>query len=287
MKNRTDKTGMAKNHSAKNGQPKANFRYSSYYLDVPLQEGRVFDLFEPASITLDTAVFFVHGGGWIGGSRTIFHKIMEAMNNRGYLCASTDYRLKGVSAFEQLQDIREAYDAFVTLLKQKKRPLKIAVYGSSAGSHLASLLVCADPGECGENCRLSNKWVKPAYGILHATLHDFLPREWMMPQVWSGMQRAAGAPYELDPDRYEKLSLKNFIRKTNPPLFFIEAEYEHLFPSKYTLEFVKKHRKWKIMSHWKVYSGMEHGFFYELVRKAQLEAFEDICAFLEGKLKTL
>ena len=264
-----------------------NHFFTSCYLDSPLREGRVFDVFEPETVTRDTALFFVHGGGWHAGSRTTYHKIMEAFNVRGYLCASADYRLKGASAFEQLQDIREAYDRYVALLKGKKRPLRLAVCGSSAGAHLASLLLCAAPGECGEACRLENDWVKPVRGILLSTPHDFLPWEGMMPQTWSAMQSAAGAPYDREPERYERLSLKNYLRTDNPALFFAEAEQEHLFFSEYTLDFVKKHREWGIPSHWKVYSRMEHGFFYELVRKAQLEAFADICSFLEGNLKTI
>ena len=262
-------------------------KYTSYYLDFPLVYGRGFDIFEPQNPTRETAVFFIHGGGWNSGSRTEFHKIMEALFQRGYLTASTDYRLSGVTVFDQLQDVREAYDRFVTVLKQKNRPLKTAVLGSSAGAHLASLLLCANPGECGEKCNFENDWVKPCRGILQATPHDFLHRENMMPQFWAQMQKAAGVPYALDAERYERLSLKNYIREDNPVLFFMEAGLEHLFPSEYTLELVRKQRDMGIPSQWKVYRGMEHGFFYELVRKGQLEAFEDACAFLEGALKTL
>ena len=263
-----------------------NHKFQSYYLDKPLVKGRVFDIFEPEQITRDTAVFFVHGGGWHAGSRSFAHEFMEKLNDRGYLTASTDYRLNGVTAFDQLQDIREAYDRFVTFLKQKKRPLKIAVFGESAGSHLASLLLFAEPGECGEVNHLENEWVKPHQGILHATPYDFLHWEGMMPQFWATIQGVAGAPYEKDPERFERLSLKNYVRKNNPQTFFIEAELEHLFPSEYTLEIAKRHRAMGIQSHWKVYHRVEHGFFYELKRKAQLEAFEDFCLFLEDKLQT-
>jgi acetyl esterase/lipase len=262
-------------------------KFMSYYLDSPLVSGRAFDVFEPEGTPRDTAVFFIHGGGWTGGTRVHYHKIMEALNRRGYLTASTDYRLGGVTALDQLRDVREAYDRFITLLKQGNRPLKVVVYGGSAGAHLASLLLCAEPGECGEKCELENPWVKPAGGILQATPDNFLHKEWMMPQFWAKMQSVAGVPFEKDPQVYERLSLSRYIRPDNPPLFFIEAELEHLFPSEYTLEFARKHRTWGIPSHWKVYEKMEHGFFYELVRKAQLEAFEDICAFLEETLKTL
>ena len=123
-------------------------KFYSYYLDCPLVPGRIFDVFEPEKITKDVSLFIVHGGGWRLGSRTGFHSIMEAFCNEGYVVASTDYRLYANDAFEQLSDVRAAYDRFVSVLKEKNLPLKVAVYGESAGAHLASLMVCAEPGEC-------------------------------------------------------------------------------------------------------------------------------------------
>lgn len=261
--------------------------FETYYLDRPLVKGRVFDLHIPENVTKDTAVFIVHGGGWRAGSRTGFHEIMEALGNRGYIVASTDYRLDAKDAFMQLSDIREAYDRFVTILKELGRPLRIAVHGSSAGAHLGSLLLCADPGECGDVCRLENEWVKPCGGMLQATPADFLPYEAMMPQFWATMQGIAGAPYDKEPGRYERLSLKNYVRADNPPIFFMEAQREHLFPSEYTLEIARRQRAMGVRSHWKVYKDVEHGFFFELKRRAQIEAFEDVCKFMEGELETL
>lgn len=261
------------------------YKYESYYLDYPMVIGRVFDVFEPEEVTKDVALFIVHGGGWRGGSREKFHKIMNAFNERGYIVASTDYRLNAKDAFEQLSDIRAAYDKFVSILKEKNRPLKIAVYGESAGAHLASLMICAAPGECGETNELVNEWVKPCMGMFQSTPASFLHWEGMQPGFWSIMEGIAGAPYEEDPERYERLSLKNYINETNPPIFFLEAELEHLFPHDETLEFVKKHRDAGIKSYWKCYSRVEHGFFHDLNRKAQLEALDDLCLFMDGKLE--
>lgn len=257
--------------------------FNSYYLDSPLVRGRIFDVFEPEEITRDTAIFIVHGGGWRAGSRESFHEIMQAYNQRGFLAVSTDYRLSGVTAFEQLGDLRASYDRFISLLKQKNRPLKIAVYGESAGAHLASLLICAAPGECGETSLLENEWVRPAFGLLQATPATFLPWEDIFPQIWNAMQDIAGASYEADPERFRHLSLDRYIHSGNPPLFFLEAENEHMFPSSMTLELVKKHNALGIPSRWKVYKNMEHGFFYSLNRRQQREAFEDILLFLQGK----
>ncbi len=257
--------------------------FNSCYLDSPLVRGRIFDVFEPEEVTQDTAIFIVHGGGWRAGSRESFHEIMQACNQRGFLAASTDYRLSGVTAFEQLGDLRASYDRFISLLKQKNRPLKIAVYGESAGAHLASLLICAAPGECGETNHLENEWVRPAFGLLQATPATFLPWEDIFPQIWNAMQDIAGASYESDPERFRRLSLDRYIHSGNPPLFFLEAENEHMFPSSMTLELVKKHNALGIPSRWKVYKNMEHGFFYSLNRRQQREAFEDILLFLQGK----
>ena len=263
------------------------YHISTHYLDYPLKIGRVFDLFEPETVSKTVAIFIVHGGGWRHGSRTAFHKIMEAFCEQGFIVASADYRLDARDAFCQLKDIREAYDKFVSILKEKNRPVKIAVYGESAGAHLASLLVCAKPEECGETVDLENKWITPYAGILQSTPVSFIPYESMMPSVRAVMESIAGAPYEKDPDRYERLSLKNYINDKKPPVFFLEADREDMFMPEYTLEIVKKHRKYGINSQWKIYKDMEHGFFFELKRNAQKEAFNDICAFLDGTFVSL
>lgn len=263
-----------------------NHQYQSYYLDKPLVYGRAFDIFKPENITKDTAVFFVHGGGWNAGTRTSYHVLMQELNERGWLCASTDYRLSGVTAFDQIADIRESYDCFVTYLKENGRPLKLAVCGESAGAHLASMVAFADPGECGEKCSLRNEWIKPCQAILQATPYDFLHWEGMMPQFWRQMQAIAGKPYAQDPERYERLSLRNYVRQDNPQTFFIEAGLEHLFPSEDTRKIAEAHRGLGIRSHWKVYPRIEHGFLYELKRRMQINAFEDLCKFLDGTLTT-
>ena len=105
--------------------------------------------------------------------------------------------------------------------------------------------------------------------------------------MWGRTQEMAGVPYDEDPEPCERLSLKNFVREDNLPIFFIEAEPENMFYSEHTLKVAKQHLQMGIQSHWKVYHLMEHDFFYELRRKGQKDAFRDICLFLEDKLETL
>ena len=259
-----------------------DYTINSYYLDKPLIKGRGFDVFMPKEKARDTAIFIVHGGAWRYGSRTSFHGIMEAFCERGYIVASTDYRLNAKDALEQLKDVREAYAAFLALLRDGGYPTDVAVYGESAGAHLASLLAFADPSECGEDYTLDG-YVKPRLAMLQATPYGFTKADVLPDNIWKSMVDIAGVEYEKDPQKYERLSLRNYVRADNPPTFFLEAELENMFPSDKTKLIFKRHRELGIRSKWKVYSGMEHGFFYELSRAGQQDAFRDICEFIENR----
>ncbi len=255
------------------------YTFQSIYFDHPIVKGRVLDIFEPLDGTVkkDSTLFIVHGGGWRGGSRDKFHEIMGVLAARGYTVCSTDYRLNAKDAFEQIKDIREGYMIFVDYLRSQNRPVKIFVYGESAGSHLASMLVCSD-------LEMVENWVKPAGGIFHATPCSFVPWEGMMDGAGSMMRSIAGVDYQSHPEVYEKLSLTNHISADDPQIFFIEAELEHMFFPEYTLREAHRLRQFGVPVYWKMYRNMEHGFLYTLNRAGQREALEDIVLFMEGKL---
>ena len=263
-----------------------NHLFQSYYLDRPLVKGRVFDVFEPEEITKDTAVFFVHGGGWTGGVKERFHEIMQAYCERGFICATAGYRLLPltggkITAVDQLADVRECYDGFVSILKEKNIAPEIAVFGSSAGAHRASLLICALPGECGDKPALKNAWVRPVCGMVQATPASFEPWPERVPSIWCSVERAVGDKFEKAPEKFRRLSLCNYIKEDNPPIFFMEAGNETLFPGHYNKALLEKHLAWGIPSEMKVYKFAEHGFFYDLSRPIQHEAFEDIFNFVK------
>jgi len=260
-------------------------RYQSCYLDSPIKPGRVYDLFVPPKITRDVAVFFVHGGGWRAGTRTCHHNFCELLNNLGYVCATTDYRLH-VSAFEQLKDIREAYDDFVSWLKANGRPLRIAVHGSSAGAHLGGLFAVTKPGQVpGEPAAaLDNAWVIPECAALQATPVTFEPWDDIFPHVWVSMQDVAGKPWSEAPELYRALSIREYLAPDNPRIFFMEAECEHMFPAALNRQFMERQKALGIPSVMRHYALAEHGFFYCLERHCQKQAWQDFLAFLENKL---
>jgi len=257
-------------------------QFASYYLDSPLQTERIYDVFMPENVTREIAVFIIHGGGWRAGSRSRhFHGLMEELNNRGYIAASTDYRLN-VTPAEQLADVRESYLHFTRVLKESGRPVKIAVYGSSAGAHLGSLLTCARPGECGDDFPAEG-WIEPVCGVFQSCPASFEPWEDIFPGSWDSMRSVVGVPYEKDPEPYRKLSLNRHVRPGNPPIFFLAAEMEHMFPNGQIIELAGKMNAMGNRALVKIYPRVEHGFLYSLERWQQREAFEDCLRFVDGK----
>ena len=259
------------------------FQLVSHYLDSPIRTGRIYDMFVPEKIQHDTAIFLIHGGGWRNGSRTGYHTpVMEKFANMGYLIGTTDYRLN-VTAAEQLKDCRDAYMHFVNELKKMGRPLKIAAYGSSAGAHLCSLLAVAKPGASGEDFPADAEWVEPECTILQSCPMSFEPWEEIFPHVWTAMQSAAGVPYDKNPEVYRKLSLDHHLHPGMPRVFFMEAEWEHMFWPHQKVSLAKKIASLKNDVIVKIYKNMEHGFFFNFDRPHQREAFDDFVKFIEGE----
>lgn len=265
-----------------------SYRFESYYLDDPIQAGRALDLFLPETITRDLALFFVHGGGWTGGGRANYHAIMRGFNARGYVCASADYRLAGESIHlhEQLTDLRHAYDCFTGLLLERGLPLNIVTHGSSAGAHLAALISLAAPGACGEplahaGCEPRHDWVRPRGMVLQAAPARFDPWEDIFPHIWSAMQKAVGAPYAAHADLYRKFAPIEHVDAAAPPLFYMHAENEHMFPLRYLEDFQRRMEAQGRRCVLKTYTNAEHGFFYDLTRRQQREAFADMLGFLD------
>jgi acetyl esterase/lipase len=262
-----------------------SYSFTSTFLDDPINTSRVIDIFEPVGEVEPTAMFFIHGGGWRGGTRSCFHKIMKAYADRGFCCASTDYRLSEVNIFDQIADVRHAYDYFVSYLKKQGRPVKILVIGSSAGAHLSALLTLAAPGECGDplmvgDYKYQNEWIKPTGVALQACPVTFVPWEEIFPQGWDSMQDIVGTPHDEAPELYKKVSPANHVKKDSPAVFFLEAENEHMFPRRLTMRMVDLLISNGVKSRCKVYRNAEHGFFYDLTRRRQEEAFIDIIDFI-------
>jgi acetyl esterase/lipase len=101
------------------------------------------DFYAPAGAGPFPALVAVHGGGWQGGARSAFQYWGPYLAERGYALFAISYRLarKGQKMFPQaVSDVLAAVQ-FVRASAQKLKvePERIALFGASAGAHLAAL----------------------------------------------------------------------------------------------------------------------------------------------------
>lgn len=73
-----------------------------------------------------------------------------------------------------------------------------------------------------------------------------------------------------------------YLNKNSCPVFHLAAANEHMFPIEYAEAFVLAQNKLGVKGKFKVYGNAEHGFFYDLTRRQQKEAFHDIINFIES-----
>jgi acetyl esterase/lipase len=95
-------------------------------------------------------VLYLHGGGWRVGTRTDRENVRTIpLAERGFIVASSDYRLSGAANFPApLNDARQAlhwlHEHAGNFGGDRDR---IAVSGGSAGAHLAALLALSGPND--------------------------------------------------------------------------------------------------------------------------------------------
>lgn len=107
-----------------------------------------YDLFfSPDVPARDTAVVYLHGGGWNSGNPSMFHFIGQFFAQAGYPCLMPGYRLAPRHRFPaQIEDVCAGYAAGLAHLEALGvSARRVVVVGSSAGAHLGALL-CYDAG---------------------------------------------------------------------------------------------------------------------------------------------
>ncbi len=117
---------------------------------VPYAQGKaaplLADMYLPRESGLRPAIVFIHGGGWVGGSRTGWHELIAPFAQQGYVGMAIDYDLSPAVRFPSaLQECKEA----VRWLRAHASeyhvdPKRIAVAGGSAGGELAALVALTD-----------------------------------------------------------------------------------------------------------------------------------------------
>lgn len=216
---------------------------SSQRLDLYLPE-------KPSDKPLPLLVW-VHGGGWLGGSKS--ENPGAALTARGqYASASVEYRFSDKAVFPaQIQDCQAA----VRFLRANSRkynvdPDRIGVWGGSAGGHLAALLGTAGGADAfpkiGGNDGQSDR--------VQAVIDIFGPADFAAVRRQVAADKSVKNIFNLDDmsSPYAKLfgaipgqrveleksaSPVTFVSKDDPPFLIIHGTADTLVPYAQSTEF--------------------------------------------------
>ena len=230
-------------------QEKSFIRYRSIsYLKHDEQTDLLCDLFVPEGKGPFPAILMIHGGAWRSGTKLQMKWHAESAARNGFVAMSINYRHAPRYKWPaQIEDCREAVR---WMLKNADRyridRKKIAVWGYSAGGHLATFLATKpEPG----HPRLPIRCVVCGGGPVDLTLFS---------KDFPFLVYFLGATRREDPKKYEQASPITHLTRDDPPLFFYHGENDSLVP----LEGVKKMnaqaKKLGIRSELVVVSGKEH-----------------------------
>jgi acetyl esterase/lipase len=208
---------------------------------VPGYRPAVVDLYLPPKRVASQPrplIIYIHGGGWMGGHTrqsaafSNFPQVLASLASEGFVVASLEYRLSGEAKFPaQLQDVRAAIRFLKTnAAKYGIDPTKVALWGGSAGGHLAALggLSCGAPGiddkpqPAGSECVQA---VVSWYGVF-----DFAPmvqRAEQAPVALLGCENGTTCPA----DRIAAVSPLTYLDAKDPPFLLIHGDDDKVVPA--------------------------------------------------------
>ncbi|MBC6460667.1 alpha/beta hydrolase [Actinomadura sp. HBU206391] len=207
------------------------------------------DLLRPADAAAQVpTVIWIHGGAWLEGSNKHFSpaiapgRIDDRLLDAGFAVALITYRFSGEAPFPaQLVDVKAA----IRWLRHNAGelgldPMRFAVWGESAGGHLASL-ACLTPGTRSPGSRDDEPdgsdavqagvvWYGPSNLLtMQAQSHPAATIDHDHPQ--SPESLLLGGPVPARPDEARRASPVNFVTPAAPPMLLVHGVEDVLVPA--------------------------------------------------------
>ncbi|MDR3687820.1 MAG: alpha/beta hydrolase [Fimbriimonas sp.] len=228
------------------------------------------DLFKPnGKRNLHRGILLIHGGGWVGGIRGEMTDIGTLLAQKGFTCASVDYRFAPKWPWPaQLEDVQQA----VRFMRAHATewgidPNHIGASGISAGGHLSAFLATTYPPGASTQVQ--------AAGCISSIDDLNLP---LTPEgeTYHIVQKLLGETSVPDRERRTKASPITFFDRRTSPILFIQGKQDPLVPSEQTAVAVAKLKSLKVATDAIYVDGMQHGINASEPRQAKaLEAMAD------------
>lgn len=211
-------------------------------------------------------VVWVHGGGWMTGSRE--RPPVLSLVRRGYAVASISYRFSDEAVFPaQINDCKAAVRWLrASASKYGLDPRRIGVWGSSAGGHLAALL-----GTSGGVTELEGDRGGPDLSSQVQAVCDFCgPADFLAPDVLDGRAwqllrdvaaRLLGGPISSNREKAASASPITYVSQDDPPFLIMHGDRDDQVPLSQSQLLCGALREAGVAAELRVVTGAGHEFF--------------------------
>jgi acetyl esterase/lipase len=288
------------------------------YETIPGYRPLKLDLFLPPDRFKTTAprpwIMYIHGGGWVGGgprrsaAYSDWPRVLASIAAKGYVVVSVSYRFAAEAPFPaQIKDVKAAIQwLHANAAAYHLDPARGAVWGQSAGGHLAALagvscgVAAFEPDAAAASGNANVEKITPE-GVAGAGQTDCVKAV----VSWFGVYRfpagepstsATGGPMALlldcgdapcPADRMKAASPISYVDAKDPPTLLIHGSADTTVPEAQTEEFAAALAKAGVPVEKIVIPGVGHSWIGktpEATRAASKRALERTLDFIDEQI---
>ncbi|HNB23752.1 MAG TPA: alpha/beta hydrolase [Candidatus Melainabacteria bacterium] len=231
-------------------------------------------------------VVCIHGGGWSSGNRKQTRQQMVNLAKMGYASASIEYRLIKEAKFPaQINDSAQAINYLLDRAEKFKiNPNKVALFGGSAGGHIALLL-----SEVQNDIDRKSLPLTPIHGHICASASVAGPTnltkkfspfiQGIVDSLFNEQDRANPAIIAKDRAMASPIS---FADEQDPPMFLLHGTKDEIVPFDQATDFMSVCREKNVNADLIAIEGAGHGGGGQM--KDWQVGFAKLLKFLHEKL---
>ncbi|MBR5496668.1 MAG: alpha/beta hydrolase [Clostridia bacterium] len=230
-------------------------------------ERQTVDIFLPEIPCSDSGIiFYVHGGGWTMGDKTVHHPDAEHFCNLGYICASMNYRYidKETNIFDELDDITSALKTVkITLAEHGFNVEKMIISGGSAGGHLSLMYAYT---------RMNEAPIKPVASCVYCPAVDCSKTDFLMGisgefEDWKNGILSFAAGVNINKENFSDETRQTALKKISPvtyvsencvPTAVFQGKLDDLVPNEHIKNFIDILDEYGIKNDLLIYENSGH-----------------------------
>lgn len=239
-----------------------------------------YNIYLPANRSANTPVLFViHGGAWVAGSKEDIISFVPALRSLlpQYAFVFINYRLfneaENTTRFPaQENDVKACIEHVLSRSGDYAISRKFALWGMSAGAHLAALYAYKYQGNP-YNASAVIEQVGPTDML---SLYDQLPS----PDLKGLLIKLIGNPATQDSALYISSSPLRYVRASSSPTLILHGDADAVVPYQQAVLLKDKLQQLNVPYRYKLYPGEGHG-----LEGVTLDAVNEIVTFLNTHVK--